>query len=685
MKSFALKVFLSTILCSAVVAEIKTFNSVIEATSEFVQFTSGFLVDPGYVDLSTVKLVPFGDSYMIEGDDYVDNDDGELLETDDEFNDKGTSSPTASPTVKVTESPTPLATKKATVTNAPTPLATKNAETDVTTAPSAAATDAATEKVTEAVTEKVTDAATDAVTEKVTDAATEKTTVKATEKVTSPPEAKAKIEEDDYYDDDEGAKDVVTAAPIAKMPAVVEEGDDYYDDDTGERKLAGDNSVVELLFFHQPADCEKTKAGCDWPKLGVGARDNIGTIRYCCTEDAIVLGICEQDRKGRVIINESTYTGEIRPVLVPSSGSDALKIESPIMDTNKAGTGTYTLVLANCDDYGRSVLISGQYVWKSKGGYLPGDLFDEWHFLTFFTIGYFLLMFWYGKSMKDNSDSTIGIQKWILGTIILGLLQLILKGIDYMEWNMAGTRIDGVMYSWITIGVLKGAISRCLLVMVSLGWGVIRDDLGDQMKKIIGLGIIYSVFAFSRDVAEIIFVEELQTLSVAAEEKIYDVFTILTFITAAIDVTFYMWILDALNNTMQYLENMNQSMKLKRYLRLRLILLFSILFGIGWSVFEIVDKTMEDQILSEGQDWLLRALWTVNYTFVLVSIALLWKPDPRAKEFAYVMELPSIGDDMILETSIDSPDDNDGVNVQYSDAVNSGQDNRFTIDDGVAT
>lgn len=221
--------------------------------------------------------------------------------------------------------------------------------------------------------------------------------------------------------------------------------------------------------------------------------------------------------------------------------------------------------------------------------------------------------------------------------------------------------------------------------MVSLGWGVIRDDLGDQMKKITGLGIIYSVFAFSRDVAEIIFVEELQTLSVAAEEKIYDVFTILTFITAAIDVTFYMWILDALNNTMQYLENMNQSMKLKRYLRLRLILLFSILFGIGWSVFEIVDKTMEDQILSEGQDWLLRALWTVNYTFVLVSIALLWKPDPRAKEFAYVMELPSIGDDMILETSIDSPDDDDGVNVQYSDAVNSGQDNRFTIDDGVAT
>lgn len=207
------------------------------------------------------------------------------------------------------------------------------------------------------------------------------------------------------------------------------------------------------------------------------------------------------------------------------------------------------------------------------------------------------------------------------------------------------------------------------------------------MKKIIVLGIAYSIFAFARDVAEIVFVEELQVLSLQQEGEIYDVFTILTFITAAIDVTFYMWILDALNSTMQYLENMNQSMKLKRYLRLRLILLLSILFGIGWSVFGIVDATMDDAILSAGKEWVIRAMWDVNYAFVLVSIALLWKPDPRAKEFAYVMELPSVGDDMALDESIGSPDDfeEDGVNVQYSDALNDGKDGRFTIDDGVAT
>lgn len=111
--------------------------------------------------------------------------------------------------------------------------------------------------------------------------------------------------------------------------------------------------------------------------------------------------------------------------------------------------------------------------------------------------------------------------------------------------------------------------------MVSLGWGVVRDTLGDQLIKIVILGIVFSISSFARDVAEVVFVEEIQTWSLEKEEEVYDVFTILTFVVAGIDCIFYMWILDALNSTMQYLENMNQSNKLKRYLRLRLILLIS--------------------------------------------------------------------------------------------------------------
>ena len=45
-----------------------------------------------------------------------------------------------------------------------------------------------------------------------------------------------------------------------------------------------------------------------------------------------------------------------------------------------------------------------------------------------------------------------------------------------------------VVTTGVIVGVLKRGISRCLIVMVSLGWGVVRDDLGAVMNKINLLG-----------------------------------------------------------------------------------------------------------------------------------------------------------------------------------------------------
>jgi len=130
----------------------------------------------------------------------------------------------------------------------------------------------------------------------------------------------------------------------------------------------------------------------------------------------------------------------------------------------------------------------------------------------------------------------------------------------------------------------------------------------------------------------------------------------LTFIVATIDVTFYMWILDALSGTMQYLENMSQHEKLLRYLRLRLVLILSVVFAFMWAVFGIVNTYMEGQILEAEQEWIIKAVWQLNYFLILVSVAILWKPNPKAKEYAFVMQLPAgDADDEIelVETNAD--------------------------------
>lgn len=193
------------------------------------------------------------------------------------------------------------------------------------------------------------------------------------------------------------------------------------------------------------------------------------------------------------------------------------------------------------------------------------------------------------------------------------------------------------------MGVLKCGISRCLIVMVSLGWGVVRDSLGATLPKIVALGIFYVAVSSVNEFMTVIAVEDMQTLSVEEEDELFDVVEILSFLVFVVDVIFVLWILDALNSTMEYLESMNQTRKLMRYLRFRCVFLFAILFSVVWVVFSLVDTYDEDGILEEQHEWVVLAAKELNYLFLLIGIAVLWWPNETAKEYAYVMELPAMG------------------------------------------
>jgi len=360
-------------------------------------YNKGYLIAPGYLDLSNVKLIASENEPAFSVQDIYD-DDTQLI-ADDDFNDEGTASPTASPTIKATQEDTIKSTESETT--ATTDQNPTDIETDPTNSPSAS-----------------------------------ETTIQTVD-VTS-------------LDNSTGSTDIETDptnSPSASETTIQTVDVTSLDNSTGgeRRFLSSDDSVIDMVFFHEPSECLKTSAGCDWTKLGVGSSDHLGNIRWCCSDDVVLLGLCEESDRGRMIINQALFGGEHRPIIMPPTGNYIAPVKLPIMNT-KEGTGQYSLVIANCNDNGRNVMLDGSYIWKSKGGYLPGDLFDEWKFFTVFTLGYAGLLFWYGRSMSQNKDSTIGIQKWILGTVILGLIELIFKGVDYMEWNQQGTRINAVMY-----------------------------------------------------------------------------------------------------------------------------------------------------------------------------------------------------------------------------------------------
>ncbi|GFH55490.1 hypothetical protein CTEN210_11966 [Chaetoceros tenuissimus] len=234
---------------------------------------------------------------------------------------------------------------------------------------------------------------------------------------------------------------------------------------------------------------------------------------------------------------------------------------------------------------------------------------------------------------------------------MLGLFATTLKCIDYKEWNAAGVRMNVITYIWGIIVASTRAIILCILLMICRGWGLNHGFIVDNKSKaqMISVAILYSIFSFFNEV----------------EQQIYDFFRFsdIDFIFLSptmfpsiergklvITITFYILSLYALNNIIRNVENERQRLNVSCYRTLRLIVLVSFLLGIGLAIYEMIHETaktnfvIEENFLVPPSSTLdfsfvsVSILWTINYTFVIVSIAILWKPDQRAQ----FVELPSV-------------------------------------------
>eukprot|EP00804_Cyclotella_cryptica_P030449 CCRYP_008523-RA/>CCRYP_008523-RA protein AED:0.11 eAED:0.11 QI:0/0.5/0.33/1/0.5/0.33/3/128/516 len=415
---------------------------------------------------------------------------------------------------------------------------------------------------------------------------------------------------------------------------------------------------VDIVLFHEPSDCANARYGCDWTQLGIGASDNTGNLRWCCSDDAAALGLCSGSPKqeGRLIIDPDKFMGQHKFLMVPSSGEWKRKVKDGLFKLdNKAGTsGKYVFVMANCNNIiGRNLTVSGQYTWSSVHGYLPGNLLGQMYFFFLVFACYVLLFAFYACKMRKYRDAIIPIQKWVLAAIGIGVLELFFKGGDLWVWNVDGDRFWFSLYTGLVMGVLKRAISRYVVVMLCLGWGVACNASGSKFKVVVMLRVLNIGTSAVRDVMAVVAITENEILSVNEETEILDIVTILTFCMAAIDAIFYLWIFDALNGTMQYLESKKQALGVTWHMRLRLIIFISVFFTIMWTVFVIVDSYYDRRVvLKEENGWVLSSVWEINYVILLLGLCCLWVPEPGAKEYAYTLELSALGGDLKFDTAI---------------------------------
>jgi Lung seven transmembrane receptor len=187
--------------------------------------------------------------------------------------------------------------------------------------------------------------------------------------------------------------------------------------------------------------------------------------------------------------------------------------------------------------------------------------------------------------------------------------------------------------------------------MVAMGWGVVRASLARHtFMGIVAMGTFYLVASAMFDIYYTIDWsddsnndnnKDSNVESFGGEQQeteIGDFVQVCFWLSFYIDIVFLIWIPSAMCQTMHYLKTTNQLRKLERYQTLLKIMIVSVVLTIVTIVLVFSGAFgLSFMDIGEGNEF--------NFFIMLTFVAVVWRPNPNAREFAYSMELGTCDDD----------------------------------------
>ncbi|CAN1827965.1 Transmembrane protein 87B [Linum perenne] len=244
----------------------------------------------------------------------------------------------------------------------------------------------------------------------------------------------------------------------------------------------------EKVTFRRPGKSNNFSSGfVQAIVFEVEDRELIGGSAYggqraiCCTADLAKLGVCSQ---GEIIHRPSTTNPGWPHVLSVSFIQNEDVATLPLRSVEISRTGMYNLYFMICDPALRDVVVEGKTIWKNPGGYLPGRMAPLMNFYAFMSIAYVILgIFWFSQYARFWKE-VFPLQNCITVVITLGMFEMAFWYFDYAEFNETGIRPTGTTVWAVTFGTVKRTVARLIILIVSMGYGVVRPTLGGLTSKL---------------------------------------------------------------------------------------------------------------------------------------------------------------------------------------------------------
>ncbi|XP_029793674.1 transmembrane protein 87B isoform X4 [Suricata suricatta] len=266
-----------------------------------------------------------------------------------------------------------------------------------------------------------------------------------------------------------------------------------------------------------------------------------------------------------------------------------------------------------------------------------------------------LWLMWSACYWKD----ILRIQFWIAAVIFLGMLEKAVFYTEYQNISSTGLSTQGLLIFAELISAVKRTLARLLVIIVSLGYGIVKPRLGTVMHRVVGLGILYFIFAAIEGVMRVI--GGSNHLAVILGD----------IILAVIDSIFVWFIFISLAQTMKTLRLRKNTVKFSLYRHFTNTLIFAVLASVVFMVW----TTKTFRIAKCQSDWMERwvddAFWSFLFSLVLIVIMFLWRPSANNQRYAF-MPLIDDSDDEIEEFMVTSENLTEGIKLRVSKTVSNG-------------
>jgi len=276
-------------------------------------------------------------------------------------------------------------------------------------------------------------------------------------------------------------------------------------------------------------------------------RDKIGgsylhSDAICCTPELDKEKSC---RVGEVIIRPNPDNPEWpKRIQTFFEGKNEETTMLPqLVSINK--TGMYYLYFMFCDPQLKGLKFTGRTVWRNPQGYLPGKMAPMMTFYGFMSLAYLALgLLWFIQFVRFWKD-ILQLHYHITAVIALGMCEMAFWYFEYANFNSTGTRPMGITIWAVTFTAVKKTVSRLLLLVVSMGYGIVLPTLGGITSRVAALGFIYFVASEALEL-----VENLGNINdFSGKTRLFLVLPV-----AILDATFIIWIFSSLSRTLEKLQ-----------------------------------------------------------------------------------------------------------------------------------